>query len=144
MWEELATAENLDAKLWPRLAAIAERFWSPAIGHRCGFHVSAVGSDKPVARVARVDPAFQPRIDAATSGWQHAVPAARPLGIHSGAGKRLLRVTPNDTRSSTPLNRLVDSIPPESDAARDFRDAVDRYLAAKDQRRGRCAAEVAY
>jgi hexosaminidase len=30
---------------------------------------------------------------------------------------------------STPLNRLVDSIPPESDAAREFRDAVDRYLA---------------
>ncbi len=29
MWEELATAENLDAKLWPRLAAIAERLWSP-------------------------------------------------------------------------------------------------------------------
>ena len=29
MWEELATAENLDSRLWPRLAAIAERFWSP-------------------------------------------------------------------------------------------------------------------
>ena len=28
MWEEIATAENLDAKLWPRLAAIAERLWS--------------------------------------------------------------------------------------------------------------------
>ena len=31
--------------------------------------------------------------------------------------------------SSTPLNRLVDSIPPESNAAREFRDAVDQYLA---------------
>src|SRR5450755_70293 len=29
MWEELATSENIDAKLWPRMAAIAERFWSP-------------------------------------------------------------------------------------------------------------------
>ncbi len=29
MWEELVTPETLDAKLWPRLAAIAERFWSP-------------------------------------------------------------------------------------------------------------------
>ena len=29
MWEEIASVENIDAKLWPRLAAIAERFWSP-------------------------------------------------------------------------------------------------------------------
>jgi hypothetical protein len=28
MWEEIAAAENLDSKLWPRLAAIAERLWS--------------------------------------------------------------------------------------------------------------------
>ena len=31
--------------------------------------------------------------------------------------------------SFTPLNHLVDSIPPESNAAREFRDAVDKYLA---------------
>jgi len=30
---------------------------------------------------------------------------------------------------ATPLNRLVDSIPPESDAARHFRELVDHYLA---------------
>ena len=29
MWEEMTTPENVDAKLWPRLAAIAERLWSP-------------------------------------------------------------------------------------------------------------------
>jgi len=32
--------------------------------------------------------------------------------------------------ASTAFNRLVDAIPPESDAAREFNDAVDRYLAA--------------
>jgi hexosaminidase len=31
---------------------------------------------------------------------------------------------------STPLNRLVDSIPPESDVAREFRTLVDHYLDA--------------
>ena len=29
MWEELASPEMIDARLWPRLAVIAERFWSP-------------------------------------------------------------------------------------------------------------------
>lgn len=28
MWSELATSETLDSRLWPRTAAIAERFWS--------------------------------------------------------------------------------------------------------------------
>jgi len=30
LWTELASAELLDTKLWPRLFVVAERFWSPA------------------------------------------------------------------------------------------------------------------
>lgn len=136
MWEELATSENLDAKLWPRLAAIAERFWSPQ-------SVTDVNS-----MYARLEP---------TNHW------LEWLGLTQRSNLELMRqrlagnqpVQPLDRfaailepvkgyarhaekySSSTPLNRLVDSIPPESKAAREFRNAVDQYLAMpKEQRSG--------
>ncbi len=127
MWEEIATAENLDAKLWPRLAAIAERLWSPQ---------STTDVDSMYRRLA------------ITNDW------LQWLGLTQKSNLELMRQriagsVPRETMdtfvailepvkgyarhaekysSSTPLNRLVDSIPPESNTAREFNNAVDKYL----------------
>ncbi len=131
MWEELATAENLDAKLWPRLAAVAERFWSAQ-------SVTDVNS-------------LYPRLQS-TNYW------LEWLGLTQRSNLELMRqrlagnspVQPLDrfvsilepvkgyTRhaekysSTTPLNRLVDAIPPESDAAREFNEEVLKFLRSPD------------
>ena len=128
MWEELATSENIDAKLWPRLAAIAERFWSPE---------------------TVTDPTSMYRRLEITNSW------LEWLGLSQRSNLTLMRqrlagempAQPLDTFASilepvkgysrhaerynllTPFNRLVDAIPPESDAARQFRESVDRYVA---------------
>jgi hexosaminidase len=128
MWEELADAENLDAKLWPRLAAIAERFWSPQ-------SITDVNS-----MYARLQP---------TNYW------LEWLGLKQRSSLELMRqrlagampyrrlerfasiLQPvegyarqaSKYQTNTPLNRLVDSLPPESEAARAFSEAVDEYLA---------------
>jgi hexosaminidase len=130
MWEELATAENIDAKLWPRLAAIAERFWSPE---------TSTDLTSMYTRLDRVNHWLE---------W---------IGLQQRSNLDLMlhRLAPEDSvgplrtlasvlepvkgyerhrnhyGASSPFNRLVDAIPPEADAAREFRDAVDRYLAVR-------------
>ena len=127
MWVELATPENLDSRLWPRTAAIAERLWSPE---------------------SVTDVASMYRRLYVTNHW------LEWLGLTQRSGLELMRqrlagtfpAKPLDDFSSvlepvkgysrhaeryqtfTPLNRLVDAVAPESDAARKFRDAVDEYL----------------
>jgi len=129
MWEELATPENLDSRLWPRLAAVAERFWSPQ-------SVTDVNS-----MYARLE---------VTNRW------LEWLGLTQRSNLALMkeRLAGRDSSGSltvfdsvlepvkgysrhaeryttfTPLNRLVDATPPESNAAREFNAEVDRFVAS--------------
>lgn len=130
MWEELATSENIDSRLWPRLAAIAERFWSPE---------SVTDVANMYDRLDQVNLWLEWLGLAQRSGLGLMLrrlagpgPGIGPLHVFASAlepvkGYERHR---NHYGASSSFNRLVDAIPPESDKARDFRDAVDRYLAA--------------
>jgi hexosaminidase len=136
MWEELATAENLDAKLWPRLAAIAERFWSP---QSTTDVVSMYGRLEVTNRwlewlglTQRSNLVLMRQRLAGSMPPQPLDRLASILEPVKGYQRHAERYT-----ILTPLNRLVDSIAPESDAAREFRNEVDQYFASpKDKRNG--------
>jgi len=130
MWEEIASAENIDAKLWPRLAAIAERLWSPE---------SVTDVDSMYARM-EIASRWLESLDLRHRSIllrmrQRLVGSASPAPLEAFASvlEPVKEYTRHEDKThsygiNTPLNRLVDSIAPESDAAREFNNAVDRYL----------------
>jgi len=131
LWGELVDADALDTRLWSRLPVLAERFWStPAVIRRAGLHerlrdwlatVLPHSGIDPGADLARrlealaIDRAWWPLID-----WLEPVKwYARLLGQEALAARLAGRDMPlaRPYRVGTPLDRLVDALPPQSLAA---------------------------
>jgi hexosaminidase len=125
MWSEYVTPELLDMRVWPRMAAIAERLWSPRdvtnvadMYRRLNVvsrdlqwlgltHVSTY--EKMLERLAGDGPVEPVRILAE---------AVEPVKDYAREGAR-------SYNSLTPLNRLVDAVRASSEAARQFTALVD-------------------
>ncbi len=134
MWSEYVSAETINSQIWPYLAAVAERFWSPQlvrdvdsmysrlaiVSWRLGYYGLNSGAD--------VNGMLQ-----RMSGDPDPVPLkvfAAVVGPPSGYTRYRLEGGETYT-TSTPLNRLVDVVPPESETARKFRDLVQQIVAGK-------------
>lgn len=130
MWSEYVSDENIDSRIWPRTAAIAERYWS-----------SAQVTD-PKDMYARLDVVARqldgyglthrssyPLMLARLAGQQPVEPlrmladVVHPVGLSGRA--RAGRLSGHPYTQETPLNRLVDAARPESDEARRFAALVE-------------------
>jgi hexosaminidase len=131
LWTEWITPQIVDSRIWPRLAVVAERLWSPE-------NVNDV--DAMYKRLEIISG------DLEWLGLEHRSSYPLMLRRLTGMGpidslKVLADVleplknygrTPFHYTVDTPLNRLVDSVQPESATARAFAGWVDHLQANKD------------
>jgi len=136
MWSEYVNPENIDSRIWPRNAAIAERLWSPQ-------NVTDVAS--MYARLHAVSAQLE------WLGLTHRTYYSQMLRRIAGHGATPVQLTalrtladvvepvkdytreataPGEPTSATPLNRVVDAVPLESDVARRFGELVDKFASS--------------
>jgi hexosaminidase len=131
MWTDIVSHENMDNRIWPRTAAIAERLWCPQqvqdvdsmyqrlaiISQRLGYYGlrHRLITDEMLERMSgEPDPA--------------------PLRVLADVVQPPRLYQRQELRTFTdftPLNRLDDAVPPESDTAREFDDIVKRIVSGK-------------
>jgi hexosaminidase len=128
-WTEYVTPENLDNRLWPRTAAIAERLWSPA---------SVTDVNSMYRRLAVLSRNLE------WLGLQHVSGSSRMLGRIAGDDmppqlletlaaavepvKEYDREKTQVYDAEAPLNHLADAVPPESDQARYINELAQRVV----------------
>ncbi len=133
MWTEYASPDNIDARIWPRLAPIAERLWSPkdlrdvnsmyarmnGVSQRL-YWLGLTHNSTYVPMLRRI---------AGTEGVSAVKVLADVVEPVKNYSREELAMEP--ATSATPLNRLVDAARPESETARHFAELVDSLAAGK-------------
>ena len=135
MWAEYVNPENVDSRIWPRNAAIAERLWSPqsvtdpaSMYQRLDF-VSARLELLGLTHRTYYHRMLQ-RIAGAASPAEFAALKTLTDLIEPVKDYTREALAPAEPTSATPMNRVVDAVPLESDAGRHFGELVDQFVAS--------------
>ena len=133
MWSEWVTKENIDSRIWPRTAAIAERFWSPKNINNVDDmykrldHVSVIMEEYGLRHIT-----FQPEILRILTNGK----PIEPLKLLVNLVKPLEGYERNNLQKYggyqyfqySPHTLVVDAAVADPKPARDLNMLIDRYL----------------
>ncbi len=127
MWSEYVSPENIDSRIWPRMAVIAERLWS---------RQNVTNVDSMYQRMAAIsewldwlglthNTSYEPMLrriagSADIAPLKTLADVVEPVKDYTREEVAVVEAT-----SLMPLDRVVDAVRPESQEARQFSEAVD-------------------
>jgi hexosaminidase len=135
MWEEFASEENVESRIWPRAAAVAERLWSPQqVQDVNSMYLRMAAVSAQLEQLGLTHRSVRAKMLARLAGTDDIAAlevlarAAQPAGV--SVRETEAEKAGGIQTSDVPLNRMVDAISPESEEARKFSAAVDRFVAS--------------
>ncbi len=131
MWAEFVSPETIDSRIWPRTAAIAERFWSPKYVKDIddmyrrlkvvSFHLEELGLQHIKNHNMMLRRLTNNNDISALSTF---IDVVEPVKDYNRPLQR------RDYTSYAPLSRVVDAATADAETARLFRNYVDDYISS--------------
>jgi hexosaminidase len=133
MWSEYVSPETIDSRIWPRLAAIAERLWSPAgVKDVNSMYERLETTSRWLDWLGLThNSSYEPMLRRIAGSDD--ISSLRALADVVEPVKDYTReeTAPQVPTSLVPLNRVVDAARPESRTARNFAAMVDALVAGQ-------------
>lgn len=144
MWSEYVSPEGLDARVWPRAAAIAERLWSPQNVRDTASMYGRLASISRWLEVRGLTHNSSYKTMLARIAGNNDVPGLRTLAevVEPVKNYQRMHLALTEPTQATPLDRLVDVARPESETARKFAERVEAYLEGKDKQQAETEIRV--